>query len=121
MHVQPSDRFTPAAVGLVSRAWIIREVSRQAADPALQRRWVDQLFEYEPPRKNGLRNNFIFWISALSAATLAGAAGIAPWIGFIAALIAFLGLARLLAVRALQWRLRQLVAESHGVRTDSQR
>lgn len=115
MHVELSDRFTPAAVGLVSRAWIIREVNQRATDPTLQRKWVDELFAFEPPRRHGLRNNFLFWLTAIGASALAGAVGIAPWVGFVAALGIFVWIARVLAVRALRWRLDQLVAEAEGV------
>lgn len=117
MRIELSDRFTPAAVGLVSRAWIIREVSRRAAEPMLHRKWVDELFVYEPPRRHGLRNNFVFWLAAIGASALAGAIGIAPWIGFLVAVVAFVWIARVLAVRALRWRLDRLVAEAHGIAT----
>jgi hypothetical protein len=117
MQIEASDRITPAAVGLVSRAWIIREVSRRAVDPMLQRKWVEQLFAYEPPRRHGLRNNFIFWLSAIGASALAGAIGIAPWIGFAAAVLVFVWVARVLAVRALRWRLDKLAAEAHGIQS----
>lgn len=110
MQVAWSDRFTPAATGLVSRAWIIRAVGRHAPDPETRARWTDLLLAYEPPRRNGLRNNFVFWLAAISASALAGAVGLPPWSGFVAVVLLFLWIARVLAVRALEWRLQQLIA-----------
>lgn len=117
MQVEWSDRFTPAAAGLVSRAWIIRAVGRHAPDPVTRARWTDLLLTYEPPRRHALRNNFVFWLTAIGASALAGALGLPPWSGFVAVVLLFLWLARVLAVRALEWRLQQLIAGSHGVAT----
>jgi hypothetical protein len=44
-------------------------------------------------------------------AALAGTLGAPPWTGFVVALLLFMLLARALAVRALRWRLAQLLAE----------
>lgn len=103
------DRLTPTAVGLVSRAWVMREVARRVEDPSARERLIEDLVAYEPRRQHGLRNNFIFWIGVLGAAMLARVVGLPGWTGFVAALIGFLWIARELAVRALRWRLDQLV------------
>jgi hypothetical protein len=104
-----ADHLTPTAILLVSRGWVIAEVERvEGADETQRARWIDDLVRYDPPRTNGLRNNFIFWIGTLGAAMVAEAIGIRPWIGFVAALLVFLRLARVLAVRTLRWRLQQL-------------
>ncbi|MGZ9030816.1 MAG: hypothetical protein ACXW2G_05545, partial [Burkholderiaceae bacterium] len=59
------DRFTPTAVGLVSRAWVIDEVERRIPDPARHAAFIDQLVGYEPPRQHALRNMFLFWAVAI--------------------------------------------------------
>lgn len=109
MQIGWRDRLTPTAVGLVSRAWVMREVERRVADAPTRARLVDELSFYEPPRRHGLRNNFIFWVGVLSAAALSRWIGLPGWTGFVAALLVFLWIARELAVRALRWRLDQLV------------
>lgn len=110
MPVRMQDRFTPTAAGLVSRAWVIREVERREADPARRDALVDELVGFEPPRQHGLRNMFVFWLFAIAASTLAGAIGLPRWWGFVAVVALFGWLARLLAVKALRWRLGQLLA-----------
>ena len=66
------------------------------------------LATYEPERRHGLRNNFIAWILMLGGTGVARLAGVAPWIGFVGGLLVVLLLARMLAVRALRWKLSQL-------------
>lgn len=106
------DHVSPTAVGLVSVAWVRREVARaRPPSEAVAARWVDALIEYQPPRTHGLRNNFIVWVGLLGGALIARGLGAAGWIGYGAMLLAFLGIARLLMVRALRWRLEQLVRE----------
>ena len=105
------DRFTPTAVGLVSRAWVVAEVERRVSDPALRPGLIDELVGYEPPRQHALRNMFLFWLTAIAASSLAGALDVPRWTGFVAALALFAWLARLLAVKALRWRLDQLLGE----------
>lgn len=105
-----TDHLQPTAIGLVSRGWVIAEVDRHALDPVTRARCIDVLLAYTPPRRHGLRNNFVFWLGALGAAALAGALGAPPWTGFVVALLGFAALARLLAVRALRWRLAQELA-----------
>ena len=112
MRIEPADRFTPTAVGLVSRAWVKREVARHTSDERLQRRWLDELTSFEPARRHGLRNMFLFWLVAIGASAAAGAVGWPRWTGFLAAVMGFLWLARVLAVRALLWRLAQLKADN---------
>jgi hypothetical protein len=104
------DRLTPTAVGLVSRAWVIEEVERRVADPARRAALVDELVGYEPPRQHGLRNMFLFWALAISASTLAGELELPRWSGFAAVVLLFAWLARLLAIKALRWRLDRLLA-----------
>lgn len=105
------DRVTPTAVTLVSRAWVLREVSAlPGLDDARRAELVDELVAYEPERHHGLRNNFIAWIIMLGGTGLARLVEVAPWLGFVAGLLVVLLLARELAVRALRWRLAQLVA-----------
>ncbi|GAB4480022.1 MAG: hypothetical protein OHK0044_27790 [Burkholderiaceae bacterium] len=116
MSINWRDRITPTAVGLVSRAWVIAEVERAAdragvADAATRAQWVEVLVAYEPPRRHGIRNNAIVWIGLLGGAMAAGAVGLPGWTGFVAALAGFVLIARELAVRALRWRLEQLLAE----------
>lgn len=109
LQIRFIDRLTPAAVLLVSRAWVLREVAAlPAIDDARRAELVDELIGYEPERRHGLRNNFISWLIMLGGTGLARLAGIAPWIGFVAGLLVVLLLARQLATRALRWRLRQL-------------
>jgi hypothetical protein len=110
MQIGWRDRLTPTAVGTVSRAWVMREVANRVADEARRARLVDELVTYEPPRRHGLRNNFIFWGGVLGAAALSRLVGLPGWTGFVAALLGFLWVARELAVRALRWRLDQLLA-----------
>lgn len=107
--IRPLDRVTPTAVLLVSRAWVLREVAAVAGISESRRaRLVDALIAYEPERRHGLRNNFVAWVLMLGGTGVAHLAGVAPWIGFVAGLLAVLLLARLLAVRALRWKLAQL-------------
>jgi len=102
------DRLTPAAVLLVSRAWVLREVAAvPGLDEARRAELVDELIAYEPERRHGLRNNFIAWLIMLGGTGLADLAGAPPWLGFVAGLLLVLLLARELAVRALRWRLAQ--------------
>lgn len=104
------DRLSPTAAGLVSRAWVIDEVESRGVDPQHQSALVDELVVYEPPRRHGLRNNFIFWVGALGAGMLTNAVGLPGWSGFVAALLFFVWIGRQLAVRALRWRLDKLIA-----------
>jgi len=120
MQIGWHDRLTPTAVGIVSRAWVMREVAGRVADESQHARLVDALAAYEPPRRHGLRNNFIFWIGVLTAAALSRLVGLPGWTGFVAALLGFLWVARELAVRALRWRLDQLLA-GEGPESDSSR
>jgi hypothetical protein len=110
MQIGWRARLTPTAVGTVSRAWVMREVAGRVADESHRTRLVDELVGFEPPRRHGLRNNFIFWIGVLTAAALARLVGLPGWTGFVAALLGFLWVAHELAVRALRWRLDQLLA-----------
>ena len=110
MPVRTLDRFTPTAVGLVSRAWVIEEVERTVPDATRHPALIEELVGFEPPRTHGLRNMVLFWALAIGASGLADAVGLAPWSGFVAVLLLFLWLARLLAVKALRWRLEQLLA-----------
>jgi hypothetical protein len=114
MPAEMRDRLTPTAVGLVSRAWIITEVERRVPDPARRPAVIEDLVSYEPPRRHGLRNMFLFWLGAISASALAGAIGLPRWYGFIAALLLFAWIARELATRGLLWRLDQLERERMG-------
>jgi hypothetical protein len=111
MPTEFRDRFTPTAVGLVSRAWVIGEVEGRVSDPALRSALIDELVGYEPPRQHALRNMFLFWLTAIAASALAGALDVPRWTGFVVALALFAWLARLLAVKALRWRLDQWLAE----------
>lgn len=105
-----TDRLTPAAVLLVSRAWVLREVHAvPRLDDRRRAELVDVLCAYEPERRHGLRNNFIAWIIMLGGTGLARLAGVPPWLGFVAGLLVVLVLARSLATRALRWRLQQLL------------
>ncbi len=103
------DFVTPTAALLVSRAWVLREVETvEGLDEASRVQLADELTSYEPERRNGLRNNFIAWVLMLGGAMLARLLGATPWLGFVAGLLIVLLLARLLAERALRWRLAQL-------------
>jgi hypothetical protein len=109
-RIRFADRLTPTAVLLVSRAWVLREVAAVPDVDDLQRaRLSDELISYEPERRHGLRNNFIAWLIMLGGVGLAELIGAAHWIGFVAGLLIVLLLARELAVRALRWRLAQLI------------
>lgn len=115
MRITWRDRLTPTAVGLVSHAWVIAEVERAAdragiTDAAARSRLVQALVEYEPPRTHGIRNNAIVWIGSIGSAMAAAAMGLPGWTGFVAALAGFALIARALAVRALRWRLEQLLS-----------
>jgi hypothetical protein len=112
------DRFTPTAVGLVSRAWIIGEVERRVADSARHAQLIEELVGYEPARRHGLRNMFLFWAMAIGASGLAGEFDLPRWSGFLAVVVLFAWLARLLATRALRWRLDQLVSASAPAEVD---
>ena len=111
MPTQLRDRFTPTAVGLVSRAWVVAEVEGRVSDPARRPALIDDLVGYEPPRQHALRNMFLFWLTAIAASALAGTLGVPRWTGFVVAVALFAWLARLLAVKALRWRLDQLLEE----------
>jgi hypothetical protein len=111
MPTEFRDRFTPTAVGLVSRAWVIEEVEGRVSDPVLRSALIDELVGYEPPRQHALRNMFLFWLTAIAASALAGELDFPRWTGFVGALALFAWLARLLAVKALRWRLDQWLAE----------
>lgn len=114
------DRITPAAVGIVSRAWVIREVERHAELGAAARlRAIDVLCAYEPARRHPVRNNVIFWVGTLGSAMLAEVLGAPGWSGFLIALGGFAAVARLIATRALAWRLNRLLAE--GAQRDGER
>ena len=106
------DRLTPTAVLLVSRAWVIDEVASRGVDPQRQAALVAELEVYEPQRRHGLRNTFIFWTVVIASSALAGAFGLPKWTGFAVALLFFVWVARELAVRALRWRLDQLLADT---------
>ena len=114
------DRLTPTAVGLVSRAWVVERVEQRTADASRRAALIDDLVAFEPPRRHGLRNMFLFWAGAIGASALAGALDLPRWWGFVAALLVFGWLARLLATRALLWRLDQLLAPEGSVGRDSQ-
>lgn len=109
MAARLQDRFTPTAVGLVSRAWVIEEVEQRIGDPARHAALIDELVGYEPPRQHALRNMFLFWAVAISASALAGEFGLPRWSGFAVVVVLFAWLARLLAIKALRWRLDQLL------------
>ena len=119
MPVRSLDRVTPTAVGLVSRAWVIEEVERTEPDPTRHPALIEELVGFEPPRTHGLRNMVLFWALAIGASGIADAVGLPPWSGFVMILLLFLWLARLLAVKALRWRLEQLLSagEASSVRS----
>jgi len=109
----PADRLTPTAVGVVSRAWVIGEVMRvPTLSDAQRRQLVDQLCDYQPPRKHPLRNTFIGWGTLLGNTMLFSAVGLPGWAGFVVALVLLAALARALAVRALRWRLDRLLTDA---------
>jgi len=114
MPIRTLDRFTPTAVGLVSRAWVIEEVERRVADGMRHPALIEELVGFEPPRTHGLRNMVLFWALAIGASGIADAIGLPPWSGFVAILLLFLWLARLLAVKALRWRLDQLLSSAEA-------
>jgi hypothetical protein len=115
LQIRWTDRLTPTAVLLVSRAWVLREVGALAAiDEARRAKLVDELIGYEPERRHALRNNFIGWLIMLGGTGLAHLAGLPPWLGFVAGLLVVLLLAREVAVRALRWRLAQLAGPTAG-------
>jgi hypothetical protein len=105
------DRFTPTAVGLVSRAWVIEAVEERVSDPRRRAALIDELVAFEPPRRHGLRNMFLFWTAAIGASALAGMMELPRWWGFVAVLVVFTWLARLLATRGLLWQLDRLAAK----------
>lgn len=105
------DRLTPTAAGLVSRAWVIDEIESRKVDAQRLTALIDELVGFEPPRQHGLRNAFIFWTGAFGAAAIASAVGLPGWTGFVGALVLFAWVGRELAVRALRWRLDQLLSE----------
>ena len=111
MPTRLRDRLTPTAVGLVSRAWVVAEVEARVPEPALRPALIDDLVGYEPPRRHALRNMFLFWLTAIAASALAGELGLPRWTGFVVAVVLFAWLARLLAVKALRWRLDQLLGD----------
>lgn len=115
LRLQPTfgDRLVPAAVGVVSRAWVIALVLRvPALSDAERRQLVDQLCDYQPPRRHALRNQFIAWAALLGSAMVFTAVGLPGWLGFLVALAILIAAARWLAVQALRWRLEQLLAQS---------
>jgi hypothetical protein len=108
------DRLTPTAAGLVSRAWVVDAVDAAGIDPRERQRVIDDLVSFEPPRRHGIRNTFIFWAGVIGAAMGATAIGLPGWIGFVAALLCFAWVGRELTVRALRWRLDQWRQPSAG-------
>lgn len=106
------DYLTPTEITLVSRAWVLTEVAQVEGLTEPQRaRLVDDLIAYSPPRKHGLRNNLIVWFSLLGCTLLAGGLGAPPWTGFVVMLAVLFVLARVLAVKALRWRIGQWIDE----------
>lgn len=106
--MQPTllDRLTPTAVGVVSRAWVLREVAAvPGLDASARWRLVDVLSAYQPPRRQPMRDNAIAWAVLLGGAMLFNALDLPGWIGFVLALVALTAVARVLATRALRWRL----------------
>lgn len=107
------DHITPTAVLLVSRGWVLAEVARvPGLTDAARERLVEDLIAFEPPRRHGARNSLFVWFTLLGAAMLATELGLPGWWGFVPALLALLVLARVLAVRALRWRLAVLLEEA---------
>lgn len=112
MQPAPTDYLTPTAVGVVSRAWVMRLVSGVPDLSTAQRKQlVDQLCDYQPPRRHGLRDTFIAWVVLLGGAMLFNALDLPGWIGFVIGLVLLVLLARALAVKALRWRLGRLLDE----------
>jgi hypothetical protein len=112
MQVRWLDRITPTAVLLVSRGWVIDEVARVPDLHAHERdRLVEELIAYEPPRRHGLRNNFIVWLTLITLSWLASRVGLPAWVGFAAGLLILIAVARALAAGALRWYLRKRVTE----------
>lgn len=112
MPVSRLDYLTPTAVGLVSLAWVKKEVARQPAlSDAARLRLVDELVGFEAQRAHGIRNNIIVWSALLGSAMLFESVGAPAWAGFALALSLLLYVARVLAVRTLRWRIAQWVAE----------
>lgn len=112
MTPTPLDHLTPTAVGVVSRAWVLREVNALPSMSAAQRKQlVDQLCDYQPPRRHGMRNMFVAWCVLLGGAMLFNALELPGWIGFVLGLVLLTALARVLAVKALRWRLAQLLQQ----------
>lgn len=110
LPIRAHDYLTPTAVLLVSRAWVLREVSTvDGQDERRRVQLVDELVAYEPERRNGLRNNFIAWLIMLGGAGLASLIGLPAWLGFAGGVLIVLAMARALATRALRWRLAQLI------------
>jgi hypothetical protein len=102
------DRLTPTAVGVVSRGWVIDEVTQHSdLSDAERARLVDALSSYEPPRQHGLRNTFIAWAVLIFTTMIFNALDWPGWAGFVLALVALVAVARVLAVRTLRWRLAQ--------------
>jgi hypothetical protein len=113
MNTRWLDRVTPTAVLLVSRGWVLDEVARvPGLDAAMRERLVEDLIAFEPPRRHGARNSLFVWFTLLGAAMLATELGLPGWWGFVPALCALLVLARVLATRALRWRLAALLDEA---------
>lgn len=116
------DRISPTEVGVVSRAWVIGEVMRvPALSDARRRQLVDQVCGYQPPRKHGLRDNFIAWLVLLGGAALFNALDLPGWIGFVIGLVVLTALARVLAVKALRWQLQQLLVAAGEAPIDAAR
>lgn len=109
MTARPLDRLLPTASFLLTRGWVIDRVNEiEGIDERTRAAWIDDLCGYEPLRMHGLRNNFLFWASAIGGAMFTDALGLPGWTGFVAVLLLFLVLARQLAKRTLLWRLDQL-------------
>jgi hypothetical protein len=104
------DHLTPTAALLVSRGWVMREVERVPdLDCAARERLVDALSAWEPPRRQGPRNNVLVWITLLGMAMLFGAVGLPGWLGFSVALALLVAVGRALVIRQLRWQLAQLL------------
>lgn len=115
MQVRWLDRITPTAVLLVSRGWVIEQVAREPdLHPHEREMLVEELIAYEPPRRHGLRNNFIVWLTLITLSWLASLVGLPAWVGFAVGLLILIAVARALAAGALRWYLRQRVT---GLRT----
>jgi Flp pilus assembly protein TadB len=115
------DRVTPTAVGLVSRAWVLREVAAVPDLSAARRaEIVDQLCSYQPPRKHGLRDNFIAWMVMLGGAMVFNWLGLPGWLGFLLGLAGLVAVARVLMLRVLRWRLAQLLGGDRNAAVDDE-